>query len=143
MSVLVVLLFLVLPAIFSGFMPFLLVRFLYSFRCLIQRIEQKGNCFFIWFFLFGLEFTGEGMAAIPMIKRCLLERPDFNVLMTTTTLSALWVANLLYGGLFYRSICYKCTCFFYFFYQKLVEFRGYNEMRQKYKICECESDEID
>ncbi|XP_057548356.1 probable 3-deoxy-D-manno-octulosonic acid transferase, mitochondrial [Amaranthus tricolor] len=39
----------------------------------------------LWFHAVSL---GEGMAAIPMIKRCLLERPDFNVLMTTTTLSA-------------------------------------------------------
>lgn len=28
------------------------------------------------------------MAAIPVIRRCLIERPDFNILMTSTTLSA-------------------------------------------------------
>ncbi|OWM82488.1 hypothetical protein CDL15_Pgr002063 [Punica granatum] len=31
---------------------------------------------------------GEGMAVIPVIKQCMQQRPDFNILMTTTTLSA-------------------------------------------------------
>ncbi|KAH9615048.1 hypothetical protein KSS87_005319 [Heliosperma pusillum] len=31
--------------------------------------------------------TSEGMAAIPVIQRCLIERPDLNILMTTTTVS--------------------------------------------------------
>ncbi|KMT06384.1 hypothetical protein BVRB_7g160630 [Beta vulgaris subsp. vulgaris] len=39
----------------------------------------------LWFHAVSL---GEGMAAIPVIRRCLVERPDFNILMTTTTLSA-------------------------------------------------------
>lgn len=39
----------------------------------------------LWFHAVSL---GEGMAAIPVIKKCLMERPDFNILMTTTTLSA-------------------------------------------------------
>ncbi|KAL2939556.1 putative 3-deoxy-D-manno-octulosonic acid transferase mitochondrial [Bienertia sinuspersici] len=39
----------------------------------------------LWFHAVSL---GEGMAAIPLIRRCLLERPEFNILMTTTTLSA-------------------------------------------------------
>ncbi|XP_021764838.1 probable 3-deoxy-D-manno-octulosonic acid transferase, mitochondrial [Chenopodium quinoa] len=39
----------------------------------------------LWFHAVSL---GEGMAAIPVIRRCLTERPDINILMTTTTLSA-------------------------------------------------------
>lgn len=39
----------------------------------------------LWFHAVSL---GEGMAAIPVIRRCLIERPDFNILMTSTTLSA-------------------------------------------------------
>ncbi|KNA03034.1 hypothetical protein SOVF_213000 isoform A [Spinacia oleracea] len=39
----------------------------------------------LWFHAVSL---GEGRAAIPVIRRCLVERPDFNILMTTTTLSA-------------------------------------------------------
>lgn len=34
--------------------------------------------------------SGEGMAAIPVIKRCLRELPHFILLMTTTTVSALY-----------------------------------------------------
>lgn len=34
--------------------------------------------------------SGEGMAAIPVIKRCLRELPHFTLLMTTTTVSALY-----------------------------------------------------
>ena len=33
--------------------------------------------------------SGEGMAAIPVIKRCIEERPDCTILMTSTTASAL------------------------------------------------------
>ncbi|XP_021757313.1 probable 3-deoxy-D-manno-octulosonic acid transferase, mitochondrial [Chenopodium quinoa] len=39
----------------------------------------------LWFHAVSL---GEGMAAIPVIRRCLTERPDINILMTTTTLAA-------------------------------------------------------
>ncbi|XP_074276730.1 putative 3-deoxy-D-manno-octulosonic acid transferase, mitochondrial isoform X3 [Silene latifolia] len=38
----------------------------------------------LWFHAVSL---GEGMAAIPVIRRCLIERPDLNILMTTTTVS--------------------------------------------------------
>jgi 3-deoxy-D-manno-octulosonic-acid transferase len=34
-------------------------------------------------------FAGEGMAAIPVIKECVKWRPDLNILLTTTTMSAL------------------------------------------------------
>lgn len=34
--------------------------------------------------------SGEGMAAIPVIKRCVHCRPDLSILMTTTTFSALY-----------------------------------------------------
>ncbi|RVW48188.1 putative 3-deoxy-D-manno-octulosonic acid transferase, mitochondrial [Vitis vinifera] len=40
----------------------------------------------IWFHTASL---GEGMAAIPVIKRCIEERPDCTILMTSTTASAL------------------------------------------------------
>ena len=33
--------------------------------------------------------SGEGMAAIPVIKRCMEEKPDCAILMTSTTASAL------------------------------------------------------
>ncbi|KAL8144422.1 hypothetical protein V2J09_017454 [Rumex salicifolius] len=39
----------------------------------------------IWFHAVSL---GEGMAALPLIKRCICERSDLNVLMTTTSTSA-------------------------------------------------------
>uniref|UniRef100_A0A2P2JTP7 Uncharacterized protein MANES_08G018900 n=1 Tax=Rhizophora mucronata TaxID=61149 RepID=A0A2P2JTP7_RHIMU len=39
----------------------------------------------LWFHAVSL---GEGMAAIPVIKRCICCRPDVNILMTTTTLPA-------------------------------------------------------
>ncbi|KAK4776108.1 hypothetical protein SAY87_024069 [Trapa incisa] len=39
----------------------------------------------LWFHAVSL---GEGMAAIPVINGCMQKRPDFNILMTTTTLSA-------------------------------------------------------
>ncbi|XP_020104138.1 probable 3-deoxy-D-manno-octulosonic acid transferase, mitochondrial isoform X5 [Ananas comosus] len=39
----------------------------------------------LWFHAVSL---GEGLASIPLIKHCLRHRPDFLVLMTTTTLSA-------------------------------------------------------
>ncbi|KAI8563176.1 hypothetical protein RHMOL_Rhmol03G0092100 [Rhododendron molle] len=42
----------------------------------------------IWFHAVSL---GEGIAAIPVIKCCIERRPDINILMTTTTLSAFTV----------------------------------------------------
>lgn len=33
--------------------------------------------------------SGEGMAAIPLIKECIRKRPELTILMTTTTVSAL------------------------------------------------------
>ncbi|KAJ4980215.1 hypothetical protein NE237_010995 [Protea cynaroides] len=39
----------------------------------------------LWFHAVSL---GEGMAAIPIIKRCIQQRPDLTILMTTTTTSA-------------------------------------------------------
>ncbi|XP_047316563.1 probable 3-deoxy-D-manno-octulosonic acid transferase, mitochondrial [Impatiens glandulifera] len=42
----------------------------------------------LWFHAVSL---GEGMAAIPMIKCCIERRPNMNILMTTTTLSAFQV----------------------------------------------------
>ncbi|KAE8719040.1 hypothetical protein F3Y22_tig00109980pilonHSYRG00136 [Hibiscus syriacus] len=39
----------------------------------------------LWFHAVSL---GEGMAAIPVIKFCTQRRPDINILMTTTTVSA-------------------------------------------------------
>ncbi|GMH23176.1 hypothetical protein Nepgr_025019 [Nepenthes gracilis] len=39
----------------------------------------------IWFHAVSL---GEGMAAIPVIRSCVRKRPDLNILMTTTTVSA-------------------------------------------------------
>ncbi|KAJ6969311.1 KDO transferase A [Populus alba x Populus x berolinensis] len=40
----------------------------------------------LWFHAVSL---GEGMAAIPVIKECVKWRPDLNILLTTTTMSAL------------------------------------------------------
>ncbi|GAB2300666.1 hypothetical protein Dimus_034700 [Dionaea muscipula] len=54
----------------------------------------------LWFHAVSL---GEGTAAIPVIKRCVEERPDLNVLMTTTTVSAFEVLkNLLPAGVIYQ-----------------------------------------
>ncbi|XAR69692.1 Lipid IV(A) 3-deoxy-D-manno-octulosonic acid transferase [Bertholletia excelsa] len=54
----------------------------------------------VWFHAVSL---GEGMAAIPVIKRCLERRPDLNILMTTTTLSAFEVIkNRLPSGVMYQ-----------------------------------------
>ncbi|XVE61560.1 hypothetical protein DITRI_Ditri06bG0050400 [Diplodiscus trichospermus] len=53
----------------------------------------------LWFHAVSL---GEGMAAIPVIKYCSQQRPDVNILMTTTTFSAFEVlenrlpANVIY-----------------------------------------------
>ncbi|KAL9227863.1 hypothetical protein vseg_003505 [Gypsophila vaccaria] len=46
---------------------------------------------------------GEGMAAIPVIRQCLIERPELNILMTTTTLSGFEVLrNLLTPAVIYQ-----------------------------------------
>ncbi|XP_057471806.1 probable 3-deoxy-D-manno-octulosonic acid transferase, mitochondrial isoform X2 [Actinidia eriantha] len=54
----------------------------------------------LWFHAVSL---GEGMAAIPVIKCCFERRPDINILMTTTTLSAFEVIkNQLPSGVIYQ-----------------------------------------
>lgn len=54
----------------------------------------------IWFHAVSL---GEGITAIPIIKECIKQRPDVNVLMTTTTVSAFEVINKrLPSGVIYQ-----------------------------------------
>ncbi|KAJ8899638.1 hypothetical protein K2173_018612 [Erythroxylum novogranatense] len=54
----------------------------------------------VWFHAVSL---GEGMAAIPVIKRCVDCRPDLNILMTTATLSAFEVIkNQLPSSVLYQ-----------------------------------------
>ncbi|XP_065857481.1 probable 3-deoxy-D-manno-octulosonic acid transferase, mitochondrial [Euphorbia lathyris] len=54
----------------------------------------------LWFHAVSL---GEGMATIPVIRRCVQCRPDLNILMTTTTLSAFEVIkNQLPSGVLYQ-----------------------------------------
>ncbi|KAJ9695223.1 hypothetical protein PVL29_010622 [Vitis rotundifolia] len=54
----------------------------------------------IWFHTASL---GEGMAAIPVIKRCIEERPDCTILMTSTTASAFEIiTNQLPTGVIYQ-----------------------------------------
>ncbi|XP_037493153.1 probable 3-deoxy-D-manno-octulosonic acid transferase, mitochondrial isoform X2 [Jatropha curcas] len=54
----------------------------------------------LWFHAVSL---GEGIAAIPVIKRCIQCRPDLSILMTTTTLSAFEVIkNQLPSGVLYQ-----------------------------------------
>ncbi|KAK6942692.1 3-deoxy-D-manno-octulosonic-acid transferase, N-terminal [Dillenia turbinata] len=54
----------------------------------------------LWFHAVSL---GEGMAVIPVIKHCIQQRPDLNVLMTTTTASAFDVIkNWLPDGVIYQ-----------------------------------------
>ncbi|PWA64748.1 KDO transferase A [Artemisia annua] len=54
----------------------------------------------IWFHAVSL---GEGMCVVPVIKRCVEQRPDVTVLMTTTTSSAFEVLkNLLPCGVIYQ-----------------------------------------
>lgn len=54
----------------------------------------------VWFHAVSL---GEGMAAIPVINRCVQQRPDVTVLMTTTTVSAFNVIkNLLPNDVIYQ-----------------------------------------
>ncbi|XP_074373107.1 putative 3-deoxy-D-manno-octulosonic acid transferase, mitochondrial isoform X2 [Apium graveolens] len=53
-----------------------------------------------WFHAVSL---GEGLAAVPVIKRCVQRRPDVTVLLTTTTLSAFEVIkDLLPSGVIYQ-----------------------------------------
>lgn len=59
---------------------------------LISILEKrKRNCIcinaslmIVYFFL-----SGEGMAAIPVIKHCVQQQPGLTILMTTTTFTAL------------------------------------------------------
>ncbi|KAM4078514.1 hypothetical protein ACB094_09G043600 [Castanea mollissima] len=54
----------------------------------------------LWFHAVSL---GEGMTAIPIIKECIKQRPDVNVLMTTTTVSAFEViSKRLPSGVIYQ-----------------------------------------
>nr|POF09424.1 putative 3-deoxy-d-manno-octulosonic acid transferase, mitochondrial [Quercus suber] len=54
----------------------------------------------LWFHAVSL---GEGITAIPIIKECMKQRPDVNVLMTTTTVSALEViSKRLPSGVIYQ-----------------------------------------
>ncbi|GAB4856508.1 hypothetical protein Ancab_014424 [Ancistrocladus abbreviatus] len=54
----------------------------------------------VWFHAVSL---GEGLTVIPVIKHCARERPDLNILMTTTTLSAFEVLrNKLPSGVIYQ-----------------------------------------
>ncbi|KAK2655000.1 hypothetical protein Ddye_008052 [Dipteronia dyeriana] len=54
----------------------------------------------LWFHAVSL---GEGMATIPVIKHCYRLRPDFNILMTTSTYSAFEViTNRLPSGVIYQ-----------------------------------------
>ncbi|KAF9665100.1 hypothetical protein SADUNF_Sadunf16G0087100 [Salix dunnii] len=54
----------------------------------------------LWFHAVSL---GEGMAAIPMIKECVKWRPDLNILLTTTTMSAFEViTNQLPSGVLHQ-----------------------------------------
>ncbi|CAK7343354.1 unnamed protein product [Dovyalis caffra] len=57
----------------------------------------------LWFHAVSL---GEGMAAIPVIKECVKWRPDLNILLTTTTISAFEVIkNQLPAGVLYQIKC--------------------------------------
>ncbi|XP_050243401.1 probable 3-deoxy-D-manno-octulosonic acid transferase, mitochondrial isoform X3 [Quercus robur] len=54
----------------------------------------------LWFHAVSL---GEGITAIPIIKECMKQRPDVNVLMTTTTVSAFEViSKRLPSGVIYQ-----------------------------------------
>ncbi|KAK4582954.1 hypothetical protein RGQ29_025929 [Quercus rubra] len=54
----------------------------------------------LWFHAVSL---GEGITAIPIIKECIKQRPDVNVLMTTTTVSAFEViSKRLPSGVIYQ-----------------------------------------
>ncbi|KAG6637997.1 probable 3-deoxy-D-manno-octulosonic acid transferase, mitochondrial isoform X1 [Carya illinoinensis] len=54
----------------------------------------------LWFHAVSL---GEGMSVIPIIKHCIYQRPDFNVLMTTATVSAFEVIyKQLPNGVIYQ-----------------------------------------
>ncbi|KAB1221237.1 putative 3-deoxy-D-manno-octulosonic acid transferase, mitochondrial [Morella rubra] len=54
----------------------------------------------LWFHAVSL---GEGMTAIPVIKQCIKQSPDLNILMTTTTLSAFHViSKRLPSGVIYQ-----------------------------------------
>ncbi|XP_022925547.1 probable 3-deoxy-D-manno-octulosonic acid transferase, mitochondrial isoform X2 [Cucurbita moschata] len=54
----------------------------------------------LWFHAVSL---GESLATIPIIKQCILRRPDLNILMTTTTYSAFQVVrNCLPTGVIYQ-----------------------------------------
>ncbi|XP_042946490.1 probable 3-deoxy-D-manno-octulosonic acid transferase, mitochondrial isoform X3 [Carya illinoinensis] len=56
----------------------------------------------LWFHAVSL---GEGMSVIPIIKHCIYQRPDFNVLMTTATVSAFEVIyKQLPNGVIYQIV---------------------------------------
>ncbi|XP_050243400.1 probable 3-deoxy-D-manno-octulosonic acid transferase, mitochondrial isoform X2 [Quercus robur] len=56
----------------------------------------------LWFHAVSL---GEGITAIPIIKECMKQRPDVNVLMTTTTVSAFEViSKRLPSGVIYQIV---------------------------------------
>ena len=59
-------------------------------QCVVEKLYQvlsKLEVYQITYYKF--EIVGEGITAIPIIKECIKQRPDVNVLMTTTTVSAL------------------------------------------------------
>ncbi|KAK3017517.1 hypothetical protein RJ639_006122, partial [Escallonia herrerae] len=70
----------------------------------VSKLLNKSIAGYMLTNMFNIEI-GEGMAAIPVIKGCIQRRPDVNVLMTTTTLSAFEVLkNLLPNDVIYQFV---------------------------------------
>lgn len=97
-------LFLVPWALFSGSTQSLSVRFLFLsfFHFFPLVLGSRMKQFFLTFsdrlimpfvHLFccfeNLKNPGEGISVIPIIKHCIYQRPDLNILMTTSIVSAL------------------------------------------------------
>ena len=55
-------------------------------KIVLGSVKIKGLSNYTYY---EFEIVGEGITAIPIIKECIKQRPDVNVLMTTTTVSAL------------------------------------------------------
>lgn len=71
-----------------------LTSFLY-FSLMIGLLFLRCCELWCWCYYVIDVYLGEGLAALPVIKRCVQRRPDVTVLLTTTTLSALWATIIL------------------------------------------------
>lgn len=82
---------------------------------IVVLLLQFWNAHWISFFDYNfvvMKFeSGEGMAAIPVIKQCIQRRPDLTILMTTTTSSALYLR--------FQSLIWNSLCKFYPFEKQL------------------------